>query len=356
MAAPYLKPIDHPSAWKASDFRSLADITLRLTDRHIDVLERAYDEVQRRGLTLDQIEAEHFRLPEIADDLAAIRREVMEGRGIVILDRLPVESWSLTKTEIIYWGIGTHFGRGNSQSVLGDRIGHVANVGGKDFNERAYRNSLPLSLHTDASDILAMLSIRTADRGGDSQYASALTVHNIMLEERPDLLEPLYRGFHCHRFGEQGPGEAPITEHRVPVLSERQGYVSCRYVAAYINMAAEEMGMPLSPQERAALDYFDAVAMRPEVMIQFQQQPGHLLICDNNTTLHARTGFEDRPGPETGRLLLRLWLTAHEADRRPTDPDIEIYSTIGIAKRDDRADTYYRGKATEGLKEGRLNY
>jgi len=177
-----------------------------------------------------------------------------------------------------------------------------------------------------------------------------------LLKENPDHLGPLYRGFRYHRFGEEGPDEAPVTEHHVPVLSEKQGYVSCRYVAGYIYMAYDEMGEELSQHEMDSLAHFDDIAGREDIRLQFMMEPGQMLLCNNHTTLHSRTGFEDTPGPETGRMLLRLWLTAHEGERRPIDPNIEMYRQAGIAKRDDRSDTRYRGEAAKVLETGVLKY
>ena len=354
MGHAYLEPVDHPAAWKASDFKSLADITVTWDRRHIDAFEDAYAKIELAGLGLDDVEREHFAVPAIADDLADIYREIIDGRGLVLIDRLPVEDWPLAKTEIVYWGIGTHFGTGVSQSVIGDRLGHVVNIGGKDAKERAYRNSRPLTLHTDGCGILGMVSIRPADEGGLSQYASALAVHNEIAATRPDYLEPLYRGFRYHRFGEQGPGEAPVTEHEVPVLCYREGLVSARYIAGYIYMAYEELGEELSDFELEALAYFDDVAQRDDMKLEFMMPPGQICFANNYTVLHARTGFEDRPGPETGRMLLRLWLTAH--DRRPVDPRIELYRTQGIAKQADRRDTRYTGAAADILESDVLRY
>ncbi|MBN33163.1 MAG: hypothetical protein CMM46_00030 [Rhodospirillaceae bacterium] len=356
MAETYMQPVEHPSAWTAAELGSIDAVTVRWEQRHIDALEEAYDVIKAQGLTLDEVEHKHFRVPAIADELRDIYEEIMWGRGIVLVDRLPVEDWPLEKSEIIYWGIGTHLGKGQSQSVIGDRLGHVVNIGGKNHNERAYRNSLPLTLHTDACDLLCMLSIRKGDSGGESQYASALAVHNVLLKENPDHLGPLYRGFRYHRFGEEGPDEAPVTEHHVPVLSEKQGYVSCRYVAGYIYMAYDEMGEELSQHEMDSLAHFDDIAGREDIRLQFMMEPGQMLLCNNHTTLHSRTGFEDTPGPETGRMLLRLWLTAHEGERRPIDPNIEMYRQAGIAKRDDRSDTRYRGEAAKVLETGVLKY
>ena len=135
------------------------------------------------------------------------------------------------------------------------------------------------------------------------------------------------------------------------MFSEREGWVSCRYVAGYIYIACEELGDDLPAFDSAALSYFDDVALRTDHMFEFQMQPGQLLICNNLTTLHARRGFDDPPGEHEGRLLLRLWLTAHEGDRCPVDEFIEIYRTHGIRARDDRHDTRYRGKAGEILDE-----
>lgn len=354
MGHAHLEPVDHPAAWKASDLGNLADITVAFDQRHIDAFEDAYRAIERAGLALDDVEREHFQVPAISGDLADIYREIVSGRGLVLIDRLPVEDWPLAKTEIVYWGIGTHFGTAVSQSVIGDRLGHVVNIGGKDAKERAYRNSRELALHTDGCGILGMLSIRPADEGGLSQYASALAVHNEILKTRPDYLEPLYRGFRYHRFGEQAPGEAPVTDHEVPVLCYRDGHVSTRYIAGYIYMAYEELGEELSDLDREALAYFDEIARRDDMKLEFMMPPGQMCFANNYTVLHARTAFEDRPGPETGRLLLRLWLTAH--DRRPIDPRIEIYRSRGIARQADRVDTRFSGAAVDVLNSDMRRY
>ena len=43
----------------------------------------------------------------------------------VVLRRLPVEEYSKDELGLIFWAIGTHLGTGVSQSVMGDRLGHV---------------------------------------------------------------------------------------------------------------------------------------------------------------------------------------------------------------------------------------
>ena len=44
-------------------------------------------------------------------------------------------------------------------------------------------------------------------------------------------------------------------------------------------------------------------------------RPGDIQVLHNHVTLHTRTAFEDWPGPERKRHLIRLWLT--DWDGRP---------------------------------------
>jgi len=126
----------------------------------------------------DTIRPADFSHPALDADLAALRAEVMHGRGIVFINGLPVERYSVAEAESLFWGIGTHFGTGHSQSAAGDRMGHVADrtseLSGKQSG-RGYLSRRHLSPHTDLTEILGMLSVRTSAEGGESVYGSATT-------------------------------------------------------------------------------------------------------------------------------------------------------------------------------------
>lgn len=336
----YRQTITDSSAWKGSDFASIDAVSFALQDEHISALDTALTSVRGAGLTLNTVEKEHFDLGAIVEDLADIEREVLHGRGIVVLRGFPVDDYPLEDIEIMYWGLGCHLGSGESQSSLGDRIGRVEDVSGKDLNQRAYRNSLQLGMHTDLTDIIAMLSIRKSARGGLSTYVSASAIHNEILATRPECLEPLYRGFRYHRFGEEGPGEEPVTPHRIPVLSEMNGYISARYVPEYVHMAAEEVGEPLTTEEAEALACFEEMAMRPDLRLDVMLEPGDLSIINNYTVMHTRDAYYDGAGPSQKRLLLRLWLSSDY--RRPVVDTLEIHAKRGIGARPGH-DTYYTG-------------
>ncbi len=333
-----IQPFDHPAAWKATDFNSKADLAIDLEDRHLAALEAGLAALKKETREYAEVTPARFPLDAIADDVAAWRDDVHRGRGIVLLRGFPVSDIDADDLRLMYLGFGSHFGRPTSQSPLGDLIGDVIGIGGEDKQERAYRSSRRLSLHTDRCDHLAMLCIQPAVSGGLSGYASGLTAHNIVLDERPELIEVLYRGYHHHRFGQQASGEPLVTEGRIPIFSMADGVPSVIFIRGYIDLAVEEGHVQLSDMELEALDYLDAVTNRPDVKFEMMMEPGELSITNNCLLLHNRTAFQDADDPAQKRLLLRLWL---REDGRPMAPGVLVHKGhAGIEKQVGKG-TYY---------------
>ncbi len=334
-------PVSAPSAWRPRDFRDAGAYTIVLGDSHLAAFDTALGLARAGGRTLERATAADFALDAIASDLEAWRAEVFDGRGFVVLRGLDRGRYTEEELTTIFWGLGLHFGRAVSQSPMGDVIGHVTDVGGRDRRERAYRSSRELTMHTDRCDVVGMLCLTKAARGGVSGYTSAHTVYNEMLATRPALLDSLFAGFRYHRRGEQLPGEPAITPEPVPILSEEEGQMSVVFLRAYIEMAAQELGTPLGADFVAALDSFEDVAARPDVRLEFTLEEGHAIFFNNCVVLHNRTAFEDGPDPARKRHLLRLWLMLD--GRRPLAPAVHAYKgTRGIVGRGDRS-TYYTG-------------
>lgn len=334
------EPIVGASAWKGSDFASIDEVSFFLTDRHVAALDAVLRSARSRGLTAETATPDDFDLSAVADDLSALEREVVHGTGIVIMRGFPLDGYTIDDIEIMYRALGCYLGTAESQSSLGDRVGRVEDVSGKDLNQRAYRNSVELMMHTDLTDIIAMLSIRQAPRGGLSTYVGAAAIYNEILAAHPQYLEPLFRGFRYHRFGAEAPGEAAVTEHRIPVLSMMDQHLSARYVPDYVYMAAEELGEPLSQIETEALDCFNELALRPDLRLDVMLEPGDLSIINNYTVLHTRSAFFDGDIESEKRLLLRLWLSTDF--QRPVVDSLDMFTKQGIAAQPGR-DTYYTG-------------
>jgi len=117
--------------------------------------------------------------------------------------------------------------------------------------------------------------VRTAQAGGGvSRLTSAISVHNALLAEYPNVLAALYCGYVRHRRGEEQLGELPYTPYRIPVFSNVEGKVSVRYVRSYIEAGETVAGHPMGPAVRAIIDTFEAVTKRPGLMLEFTLQPG----------------------------------------------------------------------------------
>jgi hypothetical protein len=332
-------PVDHVSAWRASE-RGRDSFVVPLQASHLAAFDAALATARKRTRDAESVTRELFPLNAIESEVAAWRDEVMNGSGLLILSGFPVDRYSRDELGMIHFGLGTHFGKAQSQSVMGDRLGHVVDIGGKDPKERAYRNSTELDMHTDACDLVAMMCLQQARSGGYSGYVSAISIYNEIVARRPDLLPILFEGFHYHRFGEEAPGQSPVTEEKIPVFSFHEGLLSVNYLRSYIEMAAEQMQTPLTAPQTEALDLVDEIALDPRFALKFVTRPGEAVFFNNLTVLHNRTAFEDSPIESEKRHLLRLWLIAHEP--RPVCGSLRIYEGRGIDRQEGRS-TYFSG-------------
>lgn len=338
-----LEPYDHPAAWKGFDVEGKDSFAIDLTCRHIDALANATQKLKKDGKTQFHDIGQHdFELNPIVDDLADWQREITDGKGLLILRGFPVDSFSADEIELMWLGLGTHFGRPVSQSAMGELLGHVVNVGGQDARERAYRNSRSLRLHTDRCDTVGMFALHPAVSGGLSSYCSALAIYNEMLRSRPDLLEPLWKGFHLHKFGEELPGDPPYSKVPVPIISEKDGLPTVILMRGYVDMAVEEFGLPFSDQDREAMDMFEEIGARQEFKLDFILERGEATLFNNSRILHRRTAFQDSDDPGKKRHLMRLWL--NDWDGRIAVDAVNVHKGDDGIPHQDGKSTYYANR------------
>ncbi|MEM7093086.1 MAG: TauD/TfdA family dioxygenase [Actinomycetota bacterium] len=271
---------------------------------------------------LDELSGTDLPIGGLVPLVNALSTELSHGRGLSIIDGFPVDE-PAAALERFFWGIGLALGTPVSQSVMGERLGHVRDVTKTDPHARAYRNRSELTPHTDPADYLTFLCVHPAARGGVSRFVSSHAIHDAMERESPELLERLCRGFRYHRLGEHPDGSAPITPHRVPVFSRMDGLLSCRYVRQYLEVAAaEEPDIEIDDTDRRALERLEELAGDPQLHHEFTLRRGEAVFANNFTVMHARSGFEDRDG-SSARHLLRLWISARRP--RPVVPEILHY-------------------------------
>jgi len=315
-----------PSAWRAGDFATDQSWIVRWSKDDLAELDGAVRAAKARGFNAATVTRETFPLPTLAARLRTLREEIEYGRGFVLLRGIPVRDYTKDDAGLIFRGIGCHIGEVVTQNAKGDLLGHVRDQGYADYRGRSdirgYQTRARLEFHTDVVDIVGLMCLRAAKEGGHSLIVSATTIHNEMLREAPLLLGLLYGNFLFDRRGEEVEGERPYFIS--PVYSFYQGYLSCRpAVIEYIHSAEAKTGIPLSPAQRAALDAFIDEALREDLQLGMDLEPGDIQLLNNSVILHARTGFIDHDEPERRRHLLRLWLNVEEG--RPVDPTAYPY-------------------------------
>ena len=339
MSATSRTPVHGPTVWRGTDFTGKREISIELGAAELDALKRAA--AASAGAVLETLERRHFAAAELEAFMQRVSQEVMHGRGLVIVRGLPVDQHDEETISRMFWGLGVHLGTPVSQSVMGERLGHVLDHSDQDPTARGYRQRYELTPHTDFQDIVTFLCVRQGLEGGKSWFVSGHEIHNQVLKTRPDLLDVLYRGYYTHRFGEQGPGEAPITEHRVPVFAEHGRQVSCRLLRRYIELASHE-AKPLSDVEREALEYVDQLSMNPDNGLFLELEPGEAVVMNNYVILHGRTAYEDAPSAQGKRHLMRLWIVPDPP--RAVPPNLFVYESEqrgqGIAPRPGHTPSY----------------
>ena len=302
-------PIGGPAAWRGAELaRRPESWTRELTASEIEELERALRAVRARGLALGEIRREDFPLPTLAAAAKHWAREILEGRGFLLLRGLPVARWGDADSALVYWGLGQHLGMPGAQNPEGELLGHVVDTHEEAANPnvRRYRTKGEIRFHCDLADAVGLLCLRTARAGGASRIASSVSIYNEILARRPALADRLFEPFLLDSRDEQRPGASAYFP--VPPCRYARGRLATFWHSDYFRSVVRHAEVPpFTAQESELLDLYDELAGSKELRLDMRFQPGDVQLISNHTVVHARTAYHDDPGSE--RHLLRLWLS-----------------------------------------------
>lgn len=327
------EPPTGPSVWTGREMTARTDWIGHLRDGEIAALEERADAFLATGRPLAAMTRQDMTCPELESLTAGWRQELLEGRGFLLCRGMPVDAWAHEKVAAAYFGLGLLLGVPRSQNGAGHLLGHVRDLGlsTDDPRVRIYQTTERQTFHTDSCDVVSLLCLKTARKGGESAIVSSMAIYREMYEKRPDLLEALFHPFPTDRRGEIPPGKGPFFE--IPVFNHYRGYLSALYARRYINSAQKfDAARRLTATEIEALDMFDALANDPVMNLKMEFRPGDMQFLHNHTILHDRLAYEDWPEPERKRHLLRLWLAVPGA--RPLPPVYaERYGSVTVGDR-----------------------
>lgn len=310
---------ENTSAWTATEMRQRSDWKVSLNASEIEEICVAVRQSIDADLPISAIDRGNFALPTLSKKLTAIHRELIHGRGFVLLSEMPVQA--LSREEIIraYAGVGAWLGTAVSQNGQGHLVGHVKDIGNDpgDPATRIYTTSHRQPFHTDSCDIVGLLCLQPARRGGQSAIASSTAIYLHMMEQTPQLAAQLKLPYTYDRKGEVPAGKQ--STYQMPVVHEYQDNINVIYARDFIDAALVRFPdkVTTTDLQLEALDEFDRLAHSDRFKLEMEFQQGDIQFLHNHQILHARTGYEDFDEPEKKRHLIRLWLSAHQPRELP---------------------------------------
>ena len=301
-------PLEERCEWRADEVGER--YVFHLTDDHLAELDAALRHAESRVDDVLDISRELFPLPTLGPELARITDDLVNGLGMVLIRGVPVERYGKDRASAVYWGVGMHLGRPWPQNAKGHLLGDVTDQGRALDDPTARGNELggiPLPFHSDGSDLVGLFCLDAGAGGGDSLVANAVTIHNDLVRDDPDLAAELYEPYPYDLRGEHAPGSR--SWYTMPVFTRRGDRLFVRYIRPYIESSRRHPDAPRpSERARAALDRVDALCADAQYRVAMGMRAGDMQFVNNYHVLHARDGYRDDRAAGRVRHLKRLWL------------------------------------------------
>jgi len=311
--------LEPAAEWRAADVADPEAWTLRLTDDDHAELDAALARAKAKSEDPLEIGRDDFPLDGLAEKLNGVVDVLLNGRGFMRISALDCGRYSDDDVTLLYWGIGLHLGEPWAQNKYGHVLGDVTDQG-KTIDDPTVRGNelggIALDYHTDGSDLVGLLCLRTAKVGGLSCVANAVAIHNQMVRDCPELAAALYEELPYDTRGEQAEGARAF--YTVPGFTSHRGRLFVRFIPQYILASQRHPDAPvLSETAKEAIRTAVRLANDPDFNVYMDLQPGEMQFINNYHVLHGRTAYEDDVAAGYKRHLKRLWLATYALTDRP---------------------------------------
>ena len=165
--ADFPKEVSGATVWEAQDYCDNPERwTHTFSAEEIAELSRAADDFIASRAPLTGMTKALFPLPKLEVFFRAVRNEILNGKGFILLKGIPVEDWGLEKSATAYMGLGAYFGYFVSQNGKGHVLGHV-----KDLGEDVSRPDKVRIYRTNAKYVHSMSNSSTSWHRADKLQA-----------------------------------------------------------------------------------------------------------------------------------------------------------------------------------------
>jgi alpha-ketoglutarate-dependent taurine dioxygenase len=298
-------------AWRRREL-SPGHWLVSLPPRCVDELDAVARQVRREPLPAVLLDPGQFSLAACAEVMDRVREKLRAGVGLAVLDRVPVERYTIPENQALAWLLGSLLGRLVAQKWDGTMLYDVRDTGkALEYGVRRSVTNLDLTFHTDAPwlelppELVGLYCINPAREGGVSRFVSLCSVHNEIRHRHADLLPRLYRPFPWDRQAEHAPDDAK-TAPRPIFQYDGRSLLGC-FNEKLISSGADLADEPLDGEGREALEAMQRIVDFPELWVEFAIERGQVQYINNRQFAHSRTDFTDATEPHLKRHMIRLW-------------------------------------------------
>jgi alpha-ketoglutarate-dependent taurine dioxygenase len=300
-----------PQAWVHGDLGPEKWL-VPLPEAGVAELHAVVEQLRHDPVPVESLAPQKFDLPTCIRVMSEVRRKLLRGGGLAVVDRVPVERYSTYENQALGWVLARTLGQVVAQKWDGLRLYDVKDSGKNlGYGVRRSVTNLGQPFHTDGGWLwkppafVGLFCLESALEGGLSRFTSLVTAHNELLRREPALLARLYRPFAWDRQAEHAPADTPFA--RQPVFECERGTLSARYYEDYIHNGQRLAGESLDAPGRDALLALRGVVDDPAHWVEFRIERGQLQYINNRQFAHSRTAFQDAPGVARFRHMVRLW-------------------------------------------------
>ena len=179
----------------------------------VKLTSKTINELKRNRKELENLDETYF--PELKNEINELKtKKILQGVGLLIIDGKSFLDFSKDEIKKIYEIICNMLGTLYVQNIKSEKIIEIKDSGKSMMSGGRYHQTKEGgSYHTDSPhwtdvpDLVGMLCLNQAKKGGISKFVSVYTIHNQLLKEQKDVLKALYEKFYFDKRGENKNNE-----------------------------------------------------------------------------------------------------------------------------------------------------
>jgi len=279
---------------------------------YVKLTSKTINELERNRKELENLDESCF--PELKNEINELKTtKILQGVGLLIIDGKSFLNFSKDEIKKIYEIICNMLGTLYIQNIDSEKIVEIKDKGKSMMSGGRYHQTKEGgSYHTDSPhwtnvpDLVGMLCINQAKKGGISKFVSAYTIHNQLLKEKNGVLKTLYEKFYFDKRGEFKNNESQTVFE--PIFVFKDDKLSFRFIIDYIVAGHEIQKTPLTKLQETSLQSLKEISENENNVLSYTLKSNDMTFFDNHRVLHGRTEFEDYEDENRKRCLFRTWI------------------------------------------------